>query len=231
MDRGISYDDFNSSLDDSLIKVNNLEPTEADKYKILDMINKIKLDSGMNSYQKGKLFEDMVEALLLSTKVFKTIKNKHTSSNEFDILVALNTNGKILRAKNIIPSWMPDKFLIECKNHKEPVNVGLVGKFYSLMEVSKINVGIFISKEGVTGKDAKHWNDAMAFINKINLKYSESLNPKVLLDFDIKDLEIAVKSNINIIETIETRKTQIDLDISGGLMEWINSHENQGQFC
>lgn len=41
-------------------------------------------------------------------------------------------------------------FLIECKNHKEPVNVGLVGKFYSLMEVSKIDVGIFISKEGVT---------------------------------------------------------------------------------
>lgn len=231
MNRGISYDDFNSALDDSLIKVNNLEPTEADKYKILDMINKIKLDSGMNSYQKGKLFEDMVEALLLSTKIFKTIKNKHTSSNEFDILVALNTNGKILRAKNVIPSWIPDRFLIECKNHKEPVNVGLVGKFYSLMEVSKINVGIFISKEGVTGKDAKHWDDAMAFINKINLKYSESLNPKVLLDFDIKDLEISVKSNINIIETIETRKTQIDLDISGGLIEWINLHENQGQFC
>lgn len=230
MDRGIPYDDFNILLDQSLIKVNNLEPTEADKNKILEMINCIKVDDGMNSYQKGKLFEDMVEALLLSTKIFKTIKNKHTSSNEFDILVALNTNGKILRAKKIIPSWIPDKFLIECKNHKDPVNVGLVGKFYSLMEVSKINLGIFISKEGVTGKNSKHWDDAMAFINKINLKYSESSNPKVLLDFCINDLEKAVKSNINIIEAIETRKNQIDLDISGGLMEWINPHENQGQF-
>ncbi len=230
MDRGISYDDFNSALNESLIKVNNLEPTEADKDKILDMINQIKVDSGMNSYQKGKLFEDMVEAILLSTKIFKTIKNKHTSSNEFDILVALNTNGKILRAKGIIPSWIPDKFLIECKNHKEHVNVGLVGKFYSLMDVSKINLGIFISKEGVTGKDAKYWDDAMAFINKINLKYSESLNPKILLDFSLNDLELSVKSNINIIETIETRKTQIDLDISGGLMEWVSPHENQGQF-
>ena len=70
----------------------------------------------------------------------------------------------------------------------------------------------------------------MAFINKINLKYSESESPKILLDFGINDLETAVQSNINIIETIETRKTQIDLDISGGLMEWINPHENQGQF-
>ena len=230
MVRGIPYDDFNNALDESLIKVNNLEPTEADKDRVLDMIDKIKADSGMNSYQKGKLFEDMIESIVLSTKIFKTIKNKHTSSNEFDILVGLNTNGKILRAKNIIPSWIPDRFLIECKNHKEPVNVGLVGKFYSVMDVSKINLGIFISKEGVTGKDAKHWDDAMAFINKINLKYSESESPKILLDFGINDLETAVKSNINIIETIETRKTQIDLDISGGLMEWINPHENQGQF-
>ena len=76
MVRGIPYDDFNNALDESLIKVNNLEPTEADKDRVLDMIDKIKADSGMNSYQKGKLFEDMIESIVLSTKIFKTIKTK-----------------------------------------------------------------------------------------------------------------------------------------------------------
>lgn len=230
MDRAISYDEFSSLLDESLMKVNNLEATEADKDKILKMINDIKEDSDTNTYQKGKLFEDMVDALILSNKVFKTIKNRHTSSNEFDILVELNTNGRILRAKGIIPDWIPDRFLIECKNHKNPVEVGLVGKFYSLMEVSKVNFGIFISKEGVTGRDSKHWENAMAFINKINLKYSESSNPKILLDLGINDIEKSIKDGINIIEIIETRKNQIDMDISGDLMEWVTSHENQGQF-
>ena len=36
MVRGIPYDDFNNALDESLIKVNNLEPTEADKDRVLD---------------------------------------------------------------------------------------------------------------------------------------------------------------------------------------------------
>ena len=70
----------------------------------------------------------------------------------------------------------------------------------------------------------------MAFINKINLKYSESSNPKILLDLEIEEIEKSIKDDVNIIEIIETRKSQIDLDISGGLMEWITSHENQGQF-
>ena len=70
----------------------------------------------------------------------------------------------------------------------------------------------------------------MAFINKINLKYSESSNPKILLDLGINDIEKSIKDGINIIEIIETRKNQIDMDISGDLMEWVTSHENQGQF-
>lgn len=230
MDKGISYNELNSMLDEVLIRVNNLEPTEAEKYRILDMIKQIKKDKDMNSYQKGKLFEDAIEALILSTKIFKTIKNKHTSSNEFDILVELNFNGKILRAKGIIPDWIPDKFLIECKNHKDPVDVGLVGKFYSLMDVSKVNLGIFVSKVGVTGKNLKHWDDAMAFINKINLKYSESENPKMILDFSIDNIKEIIESNIDIVEAISTRKTQIDMDISGDLIRWINPHENQGHF-
>lgn len=230
MNKGISYNDFNSNLDEILSRVNNLELTDDNIRRILSMIEQIKADYGMDSYKKGELLENMVETLLLGTKIFKIVKNKHTSSNEFDILVSLNINGKILRAKKIIPDWIPDKFLIECKNHREPINVGLVGKFYSLMEVSKVNLGIFISREGVTGKKNKYWTDAMSFINKINLKYSESLNPIILLDFSVTELEEFIKRDKNIVEIIETRKNQIDLDISGGLIEWIKPHENQSEF-
>lgn len=230
MDKGIPYEEFYNEIGKALTKVNGLEATEEDKQNILKMIATIKSDDEMNAYEKGRLFENMVTALFLSTKIFKVINNKNTTSNEFDILVALNKNGKILRAAKIIPDWISDRFLVECKNHKKTIEVGLVGKFFSLMDVSKINLGLFISKNGVTGKDSSHWSDAKAFINKINLKYSESSEPKILLDIDLDDIEKAIQNDIYIIDIIQDRKIQIDADISSEIFEYITPHENEEIF-
>ena len=230
MDKGIPYEEFYNEIGKALTKVNGLEATEEDKQNILKMIATIKSYDEMNAYEKGRLFENMVTALFLSTKIFKVINNKNTTSNEFDILVALNKNGKILRAAKIIPDWISDRFLVEFKNHKETIEVGLVGKFFSLMDVSKINLGLFISKNGVTGKDSSHWSDAKAFINKINLKYSESSEPKILLDIDLDDIEKAIQNDIYIIDIIQDRKIQIDADISSEIFEYITPHENEEIF-
>lgn len=219
-----------SQLDNDLRKIDNLELSDSAKEKVANIIKELRQDGGMNNYEKGKKLEDLVELILLSTKIFKVIKNKHTSSNEFDLLVRLNFNGKILRRDRIIPDWIPDCFLIECKNHKSEVEVGLLGKFYSLMDISKINLGIFISRVGITGSKNKHWKDAEAFVKKINLKYSESSNPKILLDLDLDAIEEVIKEDTNIIEIIENRKINIDMDINSSLSEWISKHENEGIF-
>ncbi|MDP4146188.1 MAG: hypothetical protein Q8936_17170 [Bacillota bacterium] len=228
MNNGIYFDKFNSSLPSDFQQICHLELNRDTKKDIANIIKKIEEDA-LNSYEKGKILEDLIEKILLGTRIFKCIKNKHTQSNEFDILVYLNVNGRILRSRNIIPEWIPNLFLIECKNHKEPVEVGLVGKFYSLMDVSKINLGIFISRVGISGRGNAHWADAAAFVNKINLKYSESKPPRILLDLDLNEIKLVLEDDTNIIEIFENKKTQIDMDINSGILEWKKPHENEGK--
>ncbi|AUN00118.1 hypothetical protein CF060_08450 [Clostridium botulinum] len=229
MNKGLSYNKFNET-DTETLQISNLELNDDDKEKVCNVIKELKDDKGMNAYEKGKKLENLIKDILLATKVFKCLDNRNTTSNEFDILVKLNTNGKNLRHKRIIPEWIPDCFLIECKNHKEHVKVDLVGKFYSLMDVSNINLGIFISRIGISGSKDRYWNNAEAFVKKINLKYSESSNPKILLDLNLDDIEEVTKDGMNIIEVIETRKINIDMDINSSVNEWITKHENEGFF-
>lgn len=229
MSQGIQFNLLNE-LDKGTREIDNLELSDSAKERVRSTINELKQDSEMNSHEKGKKLENLIEFILLSTKVFRVIKNEHTSSNEFDLLVKLNYNGKRLRRDKIIPEWIPDYFLIECKNHKSEVEVGLLGKFYSLMDVSKVNLGIFISRVGITGSNEKYWKNAAAFVRKINLKYSESCNPKILLDLDLDAIEEVTQDDTNIIEVIENRKISIDMDINASLNRWISNHENEGIF-
>ena len=228
MSNGIPFEKFMSMLDEEEKKSVNLELSSNDKIEIEKMINLIKENKNMSSYEKGVLFENTIEKIFLGTKVFKCIKNKHTSSNEFDLLVKLNNNGKLLRGLKIIPEWIPDVFLIECKNHSTDVEVGLVGKFFSLMESSGLNLGLFISRMGVTGKNMNYWKDSVAFINKINLKHCLCNPRKILLDFNIDEVARVLEDDYSIVDLIEDRRIQIDLDINGELIEWINPHENAG---
>ncbi len=229
MNNGIPFEKFMDMLEEEDKKSLNLELNNEDKIEISKMIDRIEEDTDMNSHQKGVLFENTIEKIFIGTKIFKCIKNKNTSSNEFDLLIKLNRNGKWLRNAKIIPEWIPDIFLIECKNHNKNVEVGLVGKFFSLMESSEVSLGLFISRMGVTGKSAHYWDDSVAFINKINLKYSLCNPRKILLDFNIDEIKRVLENEYSIIDLIEDRKIQIDLDINGKVIEWIQPHENEGK--
>lgn len=229
MMQGVQFNEFNG-LDKEFREIANLELSDNDKKYVTDIIKELREDSYKDNYAKGKKLEDLIQFILISTKIFKVIKNKHTSSNEFDLLVKLNFNGKLLRKDKIIPNWIPDYFLIECKNHKSAIEVGLLGKFYSLMDVSNINLGIFISRVGISGSGDIYWKHAEAFVKKINLKYSESHNPKILLDLDLEAIEEVTKDDTNIMDVIENRKINIDMDISSSLNQWIVKHENEGIF-
>ncbi|WP_317411549.1 restriction endonuclease [Clostridium baratii] len=217
--------------------IEELELTDDQKEEVKKKINEIKIDNYEDSYKRGEALEQLIRYIVESSGIFKCTLNKHTSSNEFDLLVKLNIKGKCLRADNIIPEWVPDKFLIECKNKKDPANVELVGKFYSLIKQSKIQLGLFISKNSITGKFNKdkkperYWKEAMAFINKINLKYSESNNQIILLDLDLNDLNILIEEKSkSFIELIEDRKDQLEMDVNSSLKEWMKPHENSGLF-
>lgn len=226
------YDNLSSKI----TAIDALELKYESKAKVAEIIKKIKEDDFENNYIRGKALEELIVHILRGMKIFKAIKcNINTSSNEFDVIAILNILGKDLRYRKIIPEWIPDTILFECKNYSGHVKVDYIGKFFSLMESSKINLGIFISRVGVTGKydnngnESKYWKDAMAFINKINLKYSESKNAKILLDIELKDLENLMEDGNNIIDILEIRKIQIDCDINKDISSWIIKHDNEGK--
>lgn len=236
MSKGYSADEvYNQYYDGDIEKtIRELVLNDIKKQEIEEKIKEIKEDKYENSYERGAALENLIEDIMNSSKIFNCIKNKHTTSNEFDILVKLNFHGRALRARKIIPSWIPDKFLIECKNKKTPANVELVGKFYSLIKQSNISLGIFICKSSISGKydkkknPEKYWKDAHAFIHKINLKYSEAKDPTILIDLDLNDIELVLNSSI--LEIIESRKDQIEMDVNENLNEWVCPHENEGKF-
>ena len=230
MNSGIPYDQFNL-VGQEYIKIFDLSlnSDQKQKFEILKkQIRDSENDKSVSAKKKGEIFEKLIELILESTQVFRYVKNEHTTSNEIDFVVTLNLNGRILRDSKIIPEWIPDTFLIECKNYKDPVEVGLIGKFYSLMIVSNINLGFFISNCHVTGRDKRYWKDAAAFINKINLKYSESAKPFYLIDITLEQLENLLKDDYNIIELIMDRKTQITTDINYSINDNISNHEREG---
>lgn len=226
------YDNLSSKI----TAIDALELKCESKARVAEIIKKIKEDDFENNYIRGKALEELIVQILRGMKIFKTIKyNINTSSNEFDVIAILNILGKDLRDRKIIPEWIPDTIIFECKNYSGHVKVDYIGKFFSLMESSKINLGIFVSRVGVTGKydnngnESKYWKDAMSFINKINLKYSEAQNAKILLDIELKDLENLMEDGNNIIDILEIRKIQIDCDINKDISSWIIKHDNEGK--
>jgi len=230
MNNGIPYNQFNL-LGQDYINIFNFSLNNDQKQKFEMLKNKIKdseNDKSISAKKKGEIFEELVELILESTQVFRYVKNENTTSNEIDFVVTLNLNGRTLRGLKIIPEWIPDTFLIECKNYKDPVEVGLIGKFYSLMKVSNINLGFFVSNCYVSGRDKPYWKDAAAFINKINLKHSESAVPFYLIDITLEQLENLLKDDYNIIELMIDRKTQIITDINYSISDNISSHEREG---
>ena len=94
---------------------------------------KDKPDSSEDSTtEKGKLLEDIAQNIFNSFPIFYIFSNIKNSSNEIDLVVNLNEDGKILQSDGLIP--FKDKFfLVECKNYNNTVSVTWVGKFYSLI--------------------------------------------------------------------------------------------------
>lgn len=117
-----------------------------------------------NQYTKGKLLEK-ISAILFDGDIFRVIKNCRTSTNEIDLLVDWTEKARLYGLNQAFPC-IGERVLCECKNYTKPVSVTYVGKFASLLCVTKADIGIMISWEGVTGRG---WQDGSGLIKKLAL--------------------------------------------------------------
>lgn len=114
-----------------------------------------------------------------------------------------------------------DSFLCECKNYAGKVGVTYVGKFYSLMRYTKTKFGIFVSWNGVTGKDGD-WQDAIGLIKKIALG-----DNNYIIVISKNDLQKIYDNSTTIFALIEDKYRALKNDIS--YTEFISKHPNEDE--
>ncbi len=167
------------------------------------LIDQIIMDEFSTTKEKGDSLERLIDHIFVTHKLFQVHKNIYTSTNEIDLLLKLTLYGSNIN-RNLCNSLISGNIITECKNYKDPVGVTWVGKFASLLDVSKLDLGLLIAKNGITGKH--NWDAAKGLIRKISLKRGT-----IILDFklsDFRDME-----GKNIMNLIAAKIDYLNLDM------------------
>ncbi|MEN8433980.1 hypothetical protein NX821_001151 [Clostridium septicum] len=118
---------------------------------------------------RGTLLEELIKQMTIKTKSFELFENITNDTNEYDIIIKTSDLARRY-AYNALPRVIFQPIICECKNYQSTIDVTWIGKFYSLLSISNINMGIIFSYEGVTGQAENDWANAWGLIRKIYLK-------------------------------------------------------------
>ncbi len=171
---------------------------------INELICKIEDNNFSNSKQKGDALESLIDKVFSLHKIYKISKNLRTITNEIDLFLELEFFGSQMNM-NLEQNILDGDTIVECKNYSGKLGVTMVGKFASLMRISKKKTGFFITKNGITGKNS--WDSSKGLIRKICLK-----DDSYIFDFkldDFKNLE-----NKNLFDLVKQKKQALDLDVN-----------------
>ncbi|MCW1927363.1 restriction endonuclease [Bhargavaea beijingensis] len=174
-------------------------------------------NSSQSTQRKGEALENIVSYIMEKSVVFEVIQNVRTSSNEIDLLIRLNERGRFFKAQGLLT--FEDKLIAECKNYEGRVSVTWVGKFSSLMNYTRNNLGIMFSYHGLTGSG---WKDAEGLTKKLYLGESAKI-----IDFNISDFEL-LASGESFIKIINDKIFALESDTS--YKGFILEHPNESAF-
>ena len=202
------------------------------KDKFVDLYNRCNEINGKTTYKglsreettrlKGQCLEKLLKATFEYTgKYFETYENLGTSTNEIDLLLRLTKRGKMLCPKVINEYYRT--FICECKNYKKPVDVTYIGKFYSLMRVSSLKLGLMVSWKGVGGKG---WEHGKGLIKKICMSRERIDEKTFILDFNKTDFERLINGE-TVFDIIDQKYQELFLDFS--FEEYIKKHPNEDE--
>ena len=178
---------------------------------------------------KGDRLERLVEFIIKKSYFFEIYKNVHTEMNEIDEVIVFSNRGKqALKSFGISRELIPIKenlFLGECKNYANDLGVTYVGKFYSLMTVSDVSMGIIFTQKGLTGKP-EGFKDAYG-LTKVLRMIETSKNKDddfYILTFSDEDYD-KLLTGTTFFELIEAKKLELRLASNYKTFISDNKHE------
>ncbi|MEI4801291.1 acetylglutamate semialdehyde dehydrogenase [Bacillus sp. FJAT-51639] len=171
----------------------------------LKKVNKNRKD--YSNKEIGKSLEDIVSFILNKSSVFEVKENIHTSSNEVDQLVLLNSTGKEFQREGYL-DIRGEHFLSECKNYDGKIGVTWPGKFYSLLSVQSCKLGILFSYKGLTGTG---WNDAVGLTKKLFLTRERIEDKIYIIEFNIQDFD-DIANGLSFLEILEAKINALKTD-------------------
>lgn len=180
---------------------------------------------------KGDRLEQLVEFIIKKSYFFEVYKNVHTETNEIDEVIVLSARGKqALQSFGISRELIPIKdnlFLGECKNYASDLGVTYVGKFYSLMTVSNVSMGIIFTQKGLTGKP-EGYKDAYGLTKVLRMieNSKNKNNDFYILTFSDEDYDKLLKGT-TFFELIEAKKMELQLASTYETFINDNRHETE----
>lgn len=164
---------INLTTKEKLDMLNSISFEDIDNQFMLDqqeyniMIKKLNIlnEETENTKQKGDKLEELLIYILEKSGIFKCTFNKRTSTNEIDVRAAKTQN--FITFENRYDINIENIIYFECKNYNQRLGVTYIGKFFSVLNVSGIKLGVVISPFGLTGTG---WSDGNGLCKKLFLK-------------------------------------------------------------
>ncbi|KEI16919.1 hypothetical protein Z959_08815 [Clostridium novyi B str. ATCC 27606] len=182
---------------DEIENINKLIPTIKDKSQ-----------KGKCTLKKGKLLEELALKILNVRRIFDIKPNLKCDSNEIDLLLQPSSNGKLY--SRLLPQFMKEDIIVECKNYNKKIDVTWIGKVCSLLVYKKVKYGILFSYNELKGRN--EWDASKGLVKKIYL--SDNIMIINITIQDIKDILASEKNNIikSIINKVNDIKYHTEFD-------------------
>ncbi|MGE7763828.1 acetylglutamate semialdehyde dehydrogenase [Peribacillus sp. NPDC096540] len=203
------YLQFINEKDKVFKEITRFKQSEKEYYSdLLEHLKDVnKKRTKFSNAEKGKALEDLVSFILEKSSVFEIKENIHTSSNEVDQLVMLNSTGREFQNAGYL-DIRGEHLLSECKNYGGKVGVTWVGKFYSLVSVLSCRLGILFSYKGLSGSG---WNNAVGLTKKLFFTREKIEDRIFIIEFNIDDYE-AIANGESFLGILEAKINALKTD-------------------
>ncbi|ABG82952.1 restriction endonuclease [Clostridium perfringens] len=146
--------------------------------------------------EKGKKLEELAGVMFNSAGLYSERNNLRDHTNEIDLLLIADDYNKL--HKTILPEYLQNDILIECKNYNKTIKVDWVGKFFSLLTTHDGELGIIFSFDSFSGPG--EWQSAKGLAKKIFLS-----EKRAILNIELKDIKEMLDNKGNIVSLIKEK--------------------------